>query len=188
MDGFYTQQLVNNGIGRNYGLELTYERFLHKRLYYLVSASLYDSKYKAANGNWYNTQFNTNFALTITLGKEWSLNGKRKDKVLGANFKSVYVGGYRNTPIDLVASQASGETVLQNDKAFENKNPNYYRLDIRFSIKRNYKKLTSTFALDIQNTTNRQNIGGQYYNSKSQSIVSWYQTPLIPILSYKLEF
>jgi hypothetical protein len=188
MDGFYTQQLVNNGIGRNYGLELTYERFLHKRLYYLVSASLYDSKYKEANGNWYNTQFNTNFALTITLGKEWSLNGKRKDKVLGANFKSVYVGGYRNTPIDLVASQASGETVLQNDKAFENKNPNYYRLDIRFSIKRNYKKLTSTFALDIQNTTNRQNIGGQYYNSKSQSIVSWYQTPLIPILSYKLEF
>jgi hypothetical protein len=188
MDGFYTQQLVNNGIGRNYGLELTYERFLHKRLYYLVSASLYDSKYKAANGNWYNTQFNTNFALTITLGKEWSLNGKRKDKVLGANFKSVYVGGYRNTPIDLVASQASGETVLQNDKAFENKNPNYYRLYIRFSIKRNYKKLTSTFALDIQNTTNRQNIGGQYYNSKSQSIVSWYQTPLIPILSYKLEF
>jgi hypothetical protein len=188
MDGFYTQKLVNKGLGRNYGLELTYERFLHRSLYYLVSASLYDSKYKAANGIWYNTQFNTNFAFTVTLGKEWVLKGTRKDRVLGANFKSVYVGGYRNTPIDLAASKASGETVLQNDKAFENKNPNYYRLDIRVSIKRNYKKLTSTLALDIQNTTNRQNIGGQYYNAKSQSIVSWYQTPLIPILSYKLEF
>lgn len=187
-DGFYTNQLVNNGLGKNYGLELTYERFLHKNLYYLVSASLYDSKYKAANNKWYNTQFNTNYALTVTLGKEWILSEKRKGRIIGANFKSVYVGGYRNTPIDLVASKASGETVLQNDKAFENKNPDYYRLDIRISLKRNYKKVTSTFALDIQNTTNRKNVGGQYFNAKSESIVSWYQTPLIPILSYKLEF
>ncbi len=187
-DGYYTNQLVNNGLGKNYGLEITYERFLHKNLYYLVSASLYDSKYKASNNRWYNTQFNTNYALTITFGKEWILSEKRKNRIIGANFKSVYVGGYRNTPIDLVASQANGETILINDQAFENKNQDYYRLDIRISLKRNYKKVTSTFAIDIQNTTNQKNIGGQYYNSKTGKIVNWYQTPLIPILSYKLEF
>ncbi len=187
-DGFYTGILVNKGLGKNYGLELTYERFLHRNLYYLVSASLYESKYRAANGNWYNTQFNANYALTVTLGKEWVLSEKRKNRIIGANFKSVYVGGYRNTPIDLEASKASGETVLQNDKAFENKNPDYYRLDIRISLKRNYEKVTSTVALDIQNSTNRKNIGGQYFNTKSATIESWYQTPLIPILSYRLEF
>ncbi|MCC6371784.1 MAG: TonB-dependent receptor [Bacteroidia bacterium] len=188
IDGFYTNPLVNNGLGKNYGLELTYERFLHKNLYYLVSASLYDSKYQAANGKWYNTQFNTNFALTITMGKEWQLSEKRKNRIIGFNFKSVYVGGYRNTPIDLGASKASGETVLVEEKAFENKNPDYFRLDIRVSLKRNYKHLTSTLALDIQNSTNHQNIGGQYFNVNSGTIKYWYQTPLIPILSYRLEF
>lgn len=188
LDGYYTEPLVNDGLGHNYGVELTYERFLHKNLYYLISGSLYNSEYRASNGSWYNTQFNTNYALTITMGKEWILSDKHKNKVIGFNIKSVYVGGYRNTPIDLEASAEAGKTVVQQDQAFAHKNPDYYRLDIRFSIKRNYKAVTSTLALDIQNTSNRQNVGGQYYNAKSGSVKYWYQTPLIPVLSYKVEF
>lgn len=186
IDGYPTEPLVNEGLGRNYGLELTLERFLHNNLYYLVSGSLYNSEYRASNGNWYNTQFNTNYALTVTMGKEWSLS--EKNKVIGFNIKSVYVGGYRNTPIDLEASAEAGKTVVQQDQAFEHKNPDYYRLDIRVSLKRNYKAVTSTLALDIQNTSNRQNVGGQYYDTKTGSVKYWYQTPLIPVLSYKVEF
>jgi len=74
------------------------------------------------------------------------------------------------------------------DQTFAKKNPDYYRLDIRLSLKRNYKKVTSTVALDIQNTTNRKNVGGQYFDSKTGEIKYWYQSPLIPILSYRLEF
>lgn len=188
IDGFYTNPLINKGLGKNYGVELTLERFLNNNFYYLVSGSLYDSKYQASNGKWYNTQFNTNYALTITMGKEWQLSEKYKNKIIGFNFKSVYVGGYRNTPIDLELSKEKRETVWIENRAFENRNPDYFRLDIRVSLKRNYKHLTSTLAIDIQNTTNRQNIGGQYFNVNSGTIKYWYQTPLIPILSYKLEF
>lgn len=188
IDGFYTNSLINKGLGKNCGVELTLERFLHNSFYYLVSGSLYDSKYQASNGKWYNTQFNTNYALTITMGKEWQLSEKRKNRIIGLNFKSVYVGGYRNTPIDLELSKEKREAVLIDNRAFENRNPDYFRLDIRVSLKRNYKRVTSTLALDIQNTTNHQNIGGQYFNVHSGTIKYWYQTPLIPILSYKLEF
>jgi CarboxypepD_reg-like domain/TonB-dependent Receptor Plug Domain len=188
IDGYNVDPLTNKGLGRNYGAELTYERFLHKNLYYLLSASLYDSKYKAANDTWYNTRFNTNYALTFTAGKEWVLSEKRKNRIIGFNIKSIYVGGFRYTSIDLPASIAAGETKVQDDKAFENKNPDYYRLDIRISVKRNFKHVTSTLALDIQNTTNRKNVGGQYYDSKSGKIKYWYQTPLLPLLSYRLEF
>jgi hypothetical protein len=66
--------------------------------------------------------------------------------------------------------------------------PDYFRLDIRFSLKRNYEKLTTTLALDIQNTTNRQNVGGQYFDDKTGDVKYWYQTSLIPIISYRLEF
>ncbi|MBA3680626.1 MAG: TonB-dependent receptor [Bacteroidetes bacterium] len=187
-DGYNTDPLTNKGLGRNYGMELTYERFLHKNLYYILSTSLYNSEYKAANDVWYNTRFNTNYAVTFTAGKEWVLTKKEKNRVIGFNIKSIYVGGYRYTPIDLPASIANGQAKFVTEKTFESKNPDYYRLDIRISLKRNFKKVTSTLALDIQNTTNRKNVGGQYFDMKTGSVKYWYQTPLLPLLSYRLEF
>jgi hypothetical protein len=186
-DGYYTNPLVNKGLGRNCGIELTYERFLHRDFYYLVSMSLYDSRFRAANGEWYNTRFNTNFALAITAGKEWQLKGSR-NRLLGVNLKSLYVGGFRYTPIDLPASVAAGETKYNDAATYALQNPAYYRLDLRVSLKRNYEKLTTTLALDIQNTTNRKNVGGQYYDKLTGSVKYWYQAPLLPILSYRLEF
>ncbi|MBA2423600.1 MAG: hypothetical protein H0V61_10320 [Chitinophagales bacterium] len=47
--------------------------------------------------------------------------------------------------------------------------------------------MTSTFLLDIQNATNRQNVFGQYFEP-NEGIVTYYQTSLIPVLSYRLEF
>lgn len=188
VDGYYTGQLVNNGLGRNYGLELTYERFLNKNLYYLVSGSFYESKYQAPNKKWFNTRFNTNYALTVTLGKEWILGSRYKNRIIGFNLKSVLVGGFRYTPIDLPASIAAGEARYNKDQTNAKQNPYYYRLDVRASVKRNYKRVTTTFALDIQNTTNRKNVGGQSFDSVTGEIRYWYQTPLIPILSYRIEF
>jgi CarboxypepD_reg-like domain/TonB-dependent Receptor Plug Domain len=187
-DGYKTDPLTNKGLGKNYGLELTYERFLTKNLYYLLSASFYDSKYKAPNGNWYNTLFNTHYAVSFTAGKEWTLSEKRKSRIIGFNIKSIYVGGLRYTPIDLPASVTSGETKYITSQTYASKTPDYYRLDTRISLKRNYAKVTSTFALDIQNTTNRKNVGGQYFDLKTGTIKYWYQTPLLPLLSYRLEF
>lgn len=187
-NGYYMEPLTNKGLGKNYGLELTYERFLYKNLYYLLSASLYESKYKAVNGNWYNTRYNTNFALSFTIGKEWTLSEKRKNRILGFNVKTVYVGGLRYTPIDLDASIEAGKTKFVDAQTFNQRMPDYYRLDLRLSLKRNYKRLTSTLALDIQNTTNRKNVGGQYFDMKTGQVKYWYQTGLIPVLSYKIEF
>ncbi len=187
-DGFVSESFSNKGLGRNYGLELTYERFLHKDLYYLLSASLYDSKFQAPNGKWYNTLYNANYATTFTIGKEWTLSEKRKARIIGLNLKSVFVGGTRYTSIDLPASIAAGEERLTKNKAFDVKNPDYFRLDVRASLKRNYKKLTTTFALDIQNATNKTNVGGQYFDAQNFNVKYYNQAPLIPILSYKIEF
>jgi len=187
-DGFPAEELVNKGLGRNYGFELTYERFLHKSLYYLLSTSIYDSKYLAPNGTWYNTRFNTNYAATFTMGKEIQLKNLEKNRVVGLNCKLVYVGGFRYTPIDKEESVAAGETRFDESKTYDKRMPDYFRLDLRVSLKRNYEKLTTTLALDIQNTTNRQNVGGQYFDDKTGDVKYWYQTSLIPIISYRLEF
>lgn len=186
--GYYTDELTNDGYGKNYGIELTLERFMHNNFYYLITGSLYDSKYQASNKQWYNTMFNTNYSSSVTLGKEWDISNEKKNRVIGFNLKSMYVGGYRYTPVDLEASIAKGEQVLDDTQNFEVKNPDYFRLDIGVSLKRNYKKLTTTLALDIQNVTNRQNVGGQYFNANSGTVKYWYQAPMIPILRYRMEF
>ena len=47
---------------------------------------------------------------------------------------------------------------------------------------------SATWSLDIQNASNRKNVWGSYFNHASGQIEYYTQSPLIPILAYKLEF
>ena len=186
--GFVVDTLVNKGKGRNMGAEVTFEQFLNKGFYFLLSTSVYNSTYKTQDNVWRNTRYNGNYNMAFTSGKEWTLSEKRKGRVIGINIKALYAGGLRNTPINVTESISRGEPVYYEGQAYTQKNKDYYRIDVRISLKRNYKKLTSTVALDIQNTTNRQNIGGTYFDVGKGIVKTWYQSPLLPILSYRLEF
>lgn len=72
LGGYYTDALSNDGRGRNYGAELTLEQFMRNDFYFLLSGSLYDSRYRDREGAWRNTRFNGNYACTFTAGKEWT--------------------------------------------------------------------------------------------------------------------
>lgn len=182
---FATDPLVNEGLGKNYGMELTLEQFTHNDLYFLLSTSMYNSKYKTNEDVWRNTAYNGNFNVTLTAGKEYKLKNER---VLGLNIRTIYTGGLRTTPINLEESMEKGEGVYEDNLAFTDKNPAYFRTDLRFSLKKNTSNSTRTWALDIQNATNRQNIYGSYFEPMSNEIKTSYQSPLIPILSYRVEF
>lgn len=184
-DGYITDPLVNKGTGRNYGAELTLEQFLHNNLYFLLSSSVYDAKYKALDGELRNSRFNGNFAFSFTAGKEFELS---KNRVVGVNIRTLYSGGFRTTPIDMEQSKMEGETKYIESLAYTEQLPNYFRSDLRLSLKKNRARFTSTLALDLQNATNHQNLGGQYFDPETGSIKKWYQLPLLPILSYKIEF
>ncbi|HYG50436.1 MAG TPA: TonB-dependent receptor [Flavobacteriales bacterium] len=187
-DGFDYIPMNNGGTGQNYGVELTIEQFMHNNFYLLAAVSFFDSKYKGNDGNIYNTRFNASYSGSLTAGKEFQLSEKRKKRVIGINTKTIYTGGFRQTPVDVAATEANGYTVTQPDKAYTEKMPAYFRPDIGISLKRNYKKVTATLSLDIQNVTNRQNVGGRYYDMESKQLKYYYTTGIIPILSYRLQF
>ena len=107
---------------------------------------------------------------------------------MGVNIKTLYSGGLRETPIDLQASMQKGETVYVDSQPFTLKKKDYFRTDIKFSIKRNRQKSTITWALDIQNVTNRKNVYGDFFDPLSGKTKTFYQTSLIPVLSYKIDF
>lgn len=185
-NGFVTDPLVNTGKGRNYGLEISLEKYLDKNFYFMFSNSFYQSKYTASDGIERNTQFNGNFISNLVAGKEFVFADGRR--TLGLNIKLLYTGGCRYTPINFEESKAAGYTVYNDKAAYSLQNPAYMRSDIRIIMKWNRKNFTSTLSLDIQNATNHQNIYNQYYDITKGGLVTNYQTGIIPILNYKVEF
>lgn len=183
---YITEPLTNKGKGKNYGIEISLEKYLSNNFYFLLNNSFYESKYTALDGVERNTRFNGNYTTNFTAGKDIvSSNGKR---TIGANIKIIYAGGFRYSPIDFERSAQEGYTIIHEKDAFSLQNPAYFRTDIRLSIKWNRKNFTSTLSLDIQNVSNRQNIYNQYYDPFTGQIKNSYQTGIIPVINYKIEF
>jgi hypothetical protein len=180
-----TDPLVNKGFGKNYGLEVTLEQFTNRGMYFLLTGSIYNSLYKTDQNVWRDTRYNGNYNFTFTGGKEFQWKNNR---VFGVNVRMNYGGGQRITPIDLAASIERGETVYQENHAYEVQNPAYFRTDLRVSLKKNKPKSTRTWSLDLQNATNRKNVYGTYFEPMSNEIETVYLTPLIPVLNYRIEF
>ena len=183
---YITDPLVNKGRGRNYGVELSLEKYLSRQFYYTLSTSLYQSKYTAADGVERDTRFNGGYIVNLIGGKEFtSANGLR---TFGVNLRTLYAGGLRTTPIDLDASLKEGYAIYHEQQAYTEQNDAYFRSDLRLSLKWNRPRLTSTLSLDLQNVTNRLNTYGQWFDSEKGEVVTTYQTGLIPVLNYKVEF
>ena len=186
---YVSDPLTNKGTGRNYGLELTLEKFLSKDMYYMINGALYQSKYTALDGVERNTRFDGNYLFNGVAGKDYTwLDKAGKKKTFGANIKLIYAGGQRDTPIDKPASAAEEKTVYFQKQAYTLQNPAYFRADLRLSLKRDYRHMTTTLSLDLQNLTGNKNIYDQQYDPFQGKVVNSYQTGLIPVLNYKLEF
>ncbi len=189
IDGFRTerQTLSSEGTGTNKGIELSLQKFLSDNYYFLVNTSLYDSKYKGGDGVERNTRFNGNYILNLTGGKEFVKIKKKKTRTFGMNARLAFVGGYRDTPIDLIASAFQGFTFYSND-AYSLKQKDYFKIDARIYFKKNKPKFTSTVALDLQNLTNNQNVAFTYYDTEKGEAIEKFQLGLIPNLTYRIEF
>ena len=181
--------LVNDGSGRNLGLELTVEHFFADNWYGLLTTSIFDSKYEGSDGVLRNTAFNGNWVVNALAGREFRF-GKNNRRALTLDTKLTTAGGRRETPLDLAASQAAGFAVFKNDEAFSLKYDDYFRWDVKIGYRTNSarRKLSQTFALDFQNLTNHQNIFQRRYNEVKGSVGTLYQIGFFPDILYRVEF
>ncbi|UTW61904.1 TonB-dependent receptor [bacterium SCSIO 12741] len=186
--GYDTDPLVNDGYGRNYGLELTLERFFAKQFYFLLTGSLYQSEYKAMDGVWRETRFNGNYAANFLSGKEFNIGkSDKKKRILGVNTKLSVLGGGKYTAVDLDESIAKGYQVMSDNYLGENSD-DVLQLNLAVYYKVNRKKVTHEFKVDIQNLTNSQAMVQEFYNPYTEKIEKSTQLPLLPVISYRLEF
>ncbi len=177
--------LVNEGIGRNYGIELTLEKFFSDNYYLLVTASLFDSKYQGSDEVWRNTAFNTNYVINALIGAEFPIG---KNNFLSFDLKAALAGGRRYTPIDEAASLAAGEGVFLEDQAFEEQFRTYFKPDFQIAFRNNNKTYSQIWAFSLENFINRDNIFRQVYNVSTNQVDTEFQLGLFPVFLYKIEF
>lgn len=177
--------LANIGIARNYGLEFTLQKFFSNDYYFLLTSSLFDSKYKPANGSWYNSRYNVNYINNLVGGKEFKWG---ENKMIGLNAKAIWSGGKRLIPLDLEASIAEGGAVYKTDEVYSIKAKDYFRVDLGARLHIYKTKTQHVFSIDIQNVSNRLNTWAHVYDAEQEKLIDYPMAGLIPILNYRFEF
>jgi hypothetical protein len=178
--------LVNNGTGKNYGVELTLEKTFSKGWYLLWSASIFDSKYKGSDKLERNTAFNSRYVTNILAGKEFLIRNKN---TLTLNAKLVSMGGRYASPIDLIASQTSNNTVYDETIApFSLRQKSYFRADFKAGYRINYKTTTLEFGFDLQNLSGNKNVYLQKYNRRTNRLATEYQQGFLPVPYLRFTF
>ncbi len=184
--------LVNNGLGYNYGIEITLEKPLDNGFYFLVTASLFNSKYQGSDKVWRNTAFNGNHTLNTLAGYEFRFGDKNPDakfkSALSIDLKFTWNGGARYSEILVEESQFFGEEIRDWNNAYEQSYKDYIKGNARFAYKLIGQNVTQEWALDLQNFTDRDNIFYQEYNSYTGKVRTVYQNGFLPVFQYRITF
>lgn len=186
-DWFFNQPLVNKGTGRNIGIDISLDHYMNKGLYYLATASLFDSKYKGGDNIWRNTRFNRNYAANFLIGKEWNLPGS-KNRKLGVNGRANYQGGDRYSPINTAASLQQQEVIFDESRAFDAQIAPSFTTHFTVLYKTNKARSTRELALKLINATQFKEFYHFEFNFKTQQVQEHREAIFIPNLSYKVEF
>lgn len=180
--------IQETGTGRNFGLDLSLQKFILDRYYFIAGGSLYRSLYTADDGVERPTRFDGRYLLNLTGGREFSKQKNNKVVVRGVNAHFLWMGGFRTAPIDVAKTISRGYTVYDESDGFPLKQKDYIRLDLRFYQKWNRAGRNTILSIDIQNVLNRKNAGFAYYDFVKDAVVEKRQLGLLPILSWRMEF
>ena len=188
---FQDRALVNEGAGRNYGIDLTLERYLKDGFYGMLTATLFKSEYRDAQGQWHNTRHDRRYITNILGGKEWMVGHARKN-VFGLNGRLTLMGGDRYTPIP---ENITFEDVMQRpDKSIpedeglhpfsKQKGMNVgYAFSVKYTI--NKRHTAHHFILEYLQMRTFQ---GQTFDLRTHRIVDKFTSLTFPNIAYRIEF
>src|SRR5690606_28654328 len=184
----FPNPLENTGTGRNYGVEMTLEKFFSNHYYFMFTSSLYDAKYRGSNDELTNTTFNGNYALNALFAREFVL---KKGNSLNLGGKITYAGGRRYGDVDRAESARQLEIIYADNANFNDfQFRPYFRTDLKINYKINRKNLTHEFAVDVVNIFNTKNILTLTYDPENEAepVREEYQLGLLPIFYYRIDF
>lgn len=182
--------LTNDGLGRNYGIDLTLERYLKNGFYGMFTGTVFRSEYRDAQHEWHHTLYDLGYITNALGGKEWMV-GQNKKNVFGINGRLTVMGGGRYTPevdgvtFDDVLNDPYWEMPRQEDKPFEKKMDTNvgFAFSMKYTI--NKERLAHHFILEYLNV---KSFEGRGFNRRTNKIVDYYTSLTFPNIAYRIEF
>jgi hypothetical protein len=184
-DWTFDLDLTNDGLGRNYGLELTLERFLSGGWYYLATGSVFKSEYRDGDNVWRATRYDQRFGGNLLAGREWSVGSR--GNLLGVNGRIILTGGRQMSPIDRVASRERQDVVFDETAPFTLREPAMVIADLTITYRINRRRFSEAWALQVKNvfaTADRT----YDYNYRLADVEEVREGFPLPALSWKIEF
>ncbi|MBX2844138.1 MAG: TonB-dependent receptor [Flammeovirgaceae bacterium] len=186
----FPDTLQNTGTGKNYGLEVTLEKFFSNHYLFMITGSLYDAKYKGSDGIERNTEFNGNYILNGLFTKEFVL---KTNKRLSIGGKATLSGGRRYGPVDEKASEKQREIVYVDETRNSLQFDDYFRADLKINYKIDRPKVSHEIAMDLVNIFDTQNILKLTYapdesDPTASPIREEYQLGFLPVFYYRIDF
>jgi hypothetical protein len=188
LDWFINDPLINKGAGKNYGLELTLERYLSRGWHGLLTGSLFQSKYRGGDGIWRNTRFNRGYTMVLLGGREWEFRREDKVRFLSINGRLNFMGGKRMTPVDLHKSFEQRDIIYDESRAYSEREPAVFYSDFTIEYRTYRRNRSDVWSLQIINLTGYKEFNGYRFNLRNGSIDEEREMILIPNLSYKIDF
>ena len=186
-DWFLSDRLINAGEGINYGVDVTFERYMSRGFYYMITASIFDSRYRTTRNEWYNTRYNRNYVLNVLAGREWML-GKNHQNRLGVSGRRTFQGGDRHSPVDETLSQIRQEAVYDESNPYSERLEPVFLGHLTVSYKVNRKKVAHEIALKMINLTGYKDFYGYRYNYMTGCVDAEREAIIMPNIAYKIEF
>lgn len=145
------EQVLAEGKGEAYGLELFAQQKLNRNLYFTGSYTLFWSKFSNRDGQLVVSAWDNRHLLSLLGGYKF-----RRNWELGLKYR--LQGGVPYTPLDLEASRLNyatlGTGVLDNGRLNTLRLGNFSQLDLRVDKKWNFKRATLDVFVDVQNVLN----------------------------------
>jgi hypothetical protein len=149
---------------------------------------LFDAKYQGSDGVWRNTSFNGRYAANALFAKEFNFS---KSVALNLGGKVTYAGGRWYGEVDEDASKKVLEVIYKDENMNTNQFRDYFRTDVKLSLRINTKKVTHELAIDLINVFATKNILTLTYapdHPSGNPIVEEYQLGFFPVFYYKIDF
>lgn len=190
-ENYPEEALSSVGKGRNFGVDVIFERTFRKGFFLMASGSIFRSLYTPANGVEYRTRYDNLFASALTFGKEFNF---KNANFLSLGLRLLVNGGNRYTPANQALSQQYSVLILDNSNPYslgqsDEKIPVYYRADLRIAYRKDWANSSLLISVDVQNlSNNRGNVFQELYNVQLQGAYRRYGAGLLPIMSMQLDF
>jgi len=178
--------LINAGTGKNYGIEITFERFLKRHFFYLLTASVFESKFTSTDHITRNTAYNGRYAFNAVGGYE--LDFPKRHVALRFGLNLTYAGGSPYVPFDVDKTLRYSRTMYDWEHAYEVRRDDFRRISLRIGVKRNFKKFSTETAFDFQYRGDYTSIYQERINVTTGEIIDTRGMGFYPMANIRINF